>query len=209
MQSFIFPANADRPKLSDLPGEARPFPCANHHAIHDAWMEPYLILTIAGLDRPGLVERVAAAVTAHGGNWLESRLIQLGGHFAGVVRVEVPVAAHAALRSDLAAMAADGLTVAAVPAAGTPATPSREVSLSVTGLDHPGIVSQIASTVARAGLNVEEFISEVTSAPMSGEPLFNASLRLTGPPSADLRALASALETLSEELMVEISLTEK
>src|SRR5689334_23186932 len=103
-------------------------------------MEPYLILTIAGLDRPGLVERVAAAVTAHGGNWLESRLIQLGGHFAGVVRVEVPVAAHAALRGDLAAMAADGLTVAAVPAAGTPATPRREVSLSVTGLDHPGIV---------------------------------------------------------------------
>jgi glycine cleavage system regulatory protein len=63
--------------------------------------------------------------------------------------------------------------------------------------------------VARAGLNVEEFTSEVTSAPMSGEPLFNAALRLTGSPSADLRALATALEALSEELMVEISLTEK
>lgn len=173
-------------------------------------MQPFLILTIAGLDRPGLVERVAAAVAAHGGNWLESRLIQLGGHFAGVVRVEVPVTAHEALRGDLAAMAADGLSVTAfAAAAGLPATPPCEVSLSVTGLDHPGIVSQIAAAVARAGLNVEEFTSGVTSAPMSGEPLFNASLRLTGPPSADLPALASALEKLSEELMVEISLTEK
>jgi glycine cleavage system regulatory protein len=173
-------------------------------------MQPFLILTIAGLDRPGLVERVAAAVAAHRGNWLESRLIQLGGHFAGVVRIEVPVPGHEALRGDLAAMAADGLSVAAVAAtAGTSATPSREVALSVTGLDQPGIVSQIASTVARAGLNVEEFTSEVTSAPMSGEPLFSASLRLTGSPSADLPALASALEKLSEELMVEISLTEK
>jgi glycine cleavage system regulatory protein len=106
-------------------------------------------------------------------------------------------------------MAGDGLTVVAVPASGLPAGPSREVSLSVTGLDHPGIVSHIASAVARAGMNVEEFSSEVTSAPMSGEPLFTAIIRLTGPPSADLPALTAALETLSEELMVEISLTEK
>jgi glycine cleavage system regulatory protein len=172
-------------------------------------MEQHLILTIAGLDRPGLVERVAAAVAAHGGNWLESRLIQLGGHFAGVVRVDVPAGAHAALRSDLAAMATDGLAVAAVPASGTPAPASREVSLRITGLDHPGIVSHISSAVARAGLNVEEFSSEVTSAPMSGEPLFSASARLTGPQAADLSALTASLETLSEELMVEISLTEK
>ena len=155
------------------------------------------------------MERVAAAVAAQGGNWLESRLIQLGGHFAGVVRVDVPAGAHVALRRDLAAMAADGLTVAAVPASATPAPASREVSLRITGLDHPGIVSHIASAVARAGLNVEEFSSEVISAPMSGEPLFSASARLTGSPSADLSALTASLETLSEELMVEISLTEK
>jgi len=115
----------------------------------------------------------------------------------------------AANLSDLAAMAADGLTVAALPASGGSTAPSREVRVIVTGLDHPGIVSHIASAVARAGLNVEEFTSEVTSAPMSGEPLFTAVIRLTGPPTVDLPDLTSALETLSEELMVEISLTEK
>jgi glycine cleavage system regulatory protein len=167
-----------------------------------------LILTIAGKDRPGLVERVAGVVAAHGGNWLESRLIQLGGYFAGVVRVEVPAAAHTSLSADLAALARDGLTVTVVPAAAA-ASPGREVRLNVTGLDHPGIVSQISATVARSGLNVEEFSSEVTSAPMSGEPLFTASMRLSGSPEADLLALTAALETLSEELMVEISLSEK
>ncbi len=165
------------------------------------------ILTIAGQDRPGLVERVAGVVALHGGNWLESRLIQLGGHFAGVVRVEVPVASQAALHLDLAALAADGLTVAAVPAARVTDSPVREVRVEVTGLDHPGIVSHISSAVARAGLNVEEFTSEVASAPMSGEPLFTATMRLTGSPTADLAALTAALETLSAELMVEISLT--
>jgi glycine cleavage system regulatory protein len=175
---------------------------------HDRRMANDLILTITSRDRPGLVERVAATVAAHDGNWLESRLIQLGGYFAGVVRVEVPAAAHAALQRDLAALAQDGLTVTAMPASGTTAGPGRGVHVNVTGLDHPGIVSQISAAVARAGLNVEEFTSEVTSAPMSGEPLFTAAIRLTGPSNVDLPALASALETLSENLMVEILLTE-
>ena len=178
-------------------------------AAHDGCMGNRFILTIAGQDRPGLVERVAGVVAAHGGNWLESRLIQLGGYFAGVVRVEVPVAAQAAMERDLAALAADGLTVTALPAAGIAASPVREVRVNVTGLDHPGIVSQISAAVAQAGLNVEEFTSEVVSAPMSGEPLFTASMRLTGSPSCDLMSLTVALETLSAELMVEISLSEK
>ena len=88
-------------------------------------------------------------------------------------------------------------------------TPSCEVSVNVTGLDHPGIVSQISATVARAGLNVEEFSSEVISAPMSGEPLFTAVMRLAGPSPANLGALTADLEKLSAALMVEISLTQK
>jgi glycine cleavage system regulatory protein len=109
---------------------------------------------------------------------------------------------------DLAALEKDGLTVTAVPASGAEAAGGREVRVAVTGLDHPGIVSQISAAVARAGLNVEEFSSEVTSAPMSGEPLFTAAMRLTGPAGADLDGLTQALEKLSGELMVEISLTE-
>lgn len=172
-------------------------------------MADLFILTIAGQDRPGLVERVAGVVSQHGGNWLESRLIQLGGHFAGVVRVEMPPAAAAALQHDLAALAADGLTVTAVPAAAVAASPAREVRVNITGLDHPGIVSNISAAVARAGLNVEEFTSEVVSAPMSGEPLFTAAMRLTGTAATDLTAFTTALEKLSAELMVEISLAEQ
>ena len=45
------------------------------------------MMTIIGRDRPGLVESVAQVVAAHGGNWLESRMSRLGGHFAGILRV--------------------------------------------------------------------------------------------------------------------------
>jgi len=167
----------------------------------------HLILTVAGPDRPGLVESVAAAVATHGGNWLESRLIHLGGYFAGVVRVDVPAASHGPLRSELEGLLARGLTVNLLPAVAV-SGPGREVTVTVTGLDHPGIVSQITAAVARAGLNVEEFASEVVSAPMSGEPLFTATARLSGPADADLGTLRANLEKLSAELMVETVLSE-
>jgi len=53
-------------------------------------MQLSLVMTIIGRDRPGLVDSVATRVAEHGGNWLESRMSRLGGHFAGILRVEIP-----------------------------------------------------------------------------------------------------------------------
>ena len=53
-------------------------------------MQRMLVMTVIGPDRTGLVDSVAGLVAEHGGNWLESRMSRLGGHFAGILRVEVP-----------------------------------------------------------------------------------------------------------------------
>jgi glycine cleavage system regulatory protein len=165
-----------------------------------------LLLTVVGPDRPGLVERLAGLIAAHDGNWLESRLVHLGGHFAGVVRVVVPPDRQPALRAALGALAGEGLAVTATDAAAAPSGPDRAVRLEVVGLDRPRIVSEIAAVVARHGLNVEEFTSEVTSAPMTAEPLFVARLKLAAPASADLAGLRGDLEKIAGELMVEVNL---
>lgn len=164
-----------------------------------------LLLTVVGPDRPGLVERLAGLVATHGGNWLESRLVHLGGHFAGVVRVDVPPAHQPSLRAALAALAGEGLVVTATEGAGVSGEPVRTVRLEVLGLDRPRIVSEIAAVVARHGLNVEEFSSEVTSAPMTAEPLFVARLKLAAPASADLGGVRDALEHIAGEMMVEVT----
>ena len=52
-------------------------------------METYLVLTVIGDDRPGLVEALAETIAAHEGNWLESRMSHLAGKFAGLLRVSV------------------------------------------------------------------------------------------------------------------------
>ena len=53
-------------------------------------MERFLVLTVIGEDKPGLVESLARTIAGHDGNWLESRMVHLAGKFAGVLRVSVP-----------------------------------------------------------------------------------------------------------------------
>ena len=52
-------------------------------------MSTYLVLTVIGDDKPGLVEMLADTVARHSGNWLESNMSHLAGKFAGILRVSV------------------------------------------------------------------------------------------------------------------------
>ena len=167
-------------------------------------------MTIIGPDRPGLVESVARLVADHGGNWLESRMSRLGDEFAGILRIEVPADQRVALFAALKKLQSEvGLTVVVQPdkAVATGAT-NRPAKLEVVGHDRPGIVRELASALARARVNVEEFSSELVSAPMSGETLFKASARLQLPDPCDLGALKKELEKIAADLLVDVSLVE-
>jgi glycine cleavage system regulatory protein len=166
-----------------------------------------LVMTLIGPDRTGLVEMVARTVSEHGGNWLESRMCRLGGEFAGILRIEIPEAKKASL---LAAMQGiPDLNVVGRPdAKSIPTTGARQTKLEIVGSDRPGIVRDITSALARAKVNVEEFSSEVVSAPMSGETLFKASARLQLPGDCDLAALKKDLEKIAADLLVDVTFGE-
>jgi len=165
-----------------------------------------LVLTVIGSDRPGLVELVSRIIAGHGGNWLESRMSRLGGQFAGIIRVEIPPAAESALAADLAALAAEGLTVVSRSSGPEPAGALRLVALEVVGLDRPGIVRDISEALARAGANVEELTTSRESAAMSGEPLFKAEIKVNLPAGCDVSAVRRELEEIAANLLVDISL---
>jgi glycine cleavage system regulatory protein len=168
-----------------------------------------LVLTLIGPDRPGLVEAVAEVVAAHGGNWLESRMARLAGKFAGILRIEVSADKAADLQAALAALDARGLKVVGEPSGSVDAaTAGRTLDLELVGLDRPGIVREISQLLANSGANVEELSTDRTSAPMSGEMLFEAKARVRLPSSADLASLRAALERLASDLMIEIRLVE-
>jgi hypothetical protein len=166
-----------------------------------------LVITLVGGDRTGLVESVARVVAEHDGNWLESRMCRLGGEFAGILRVEIPAEKKSALLAALQKIS--GLNVVIQPTQSAVAvTSGRQTKLEIVGSDRPGIVREITAALARANVNVEEFFSELVSAPMSGETLFKASARLQLPEHCDLAALKRDLEKIAADLLVDVSFAE-
>jgi len=168
-------------------------------------MQGYLVLTVIGDDRPGLVESLAQTIAAHDGNWLESRMSHLAGKFAGVLRVRVPGENSAALCEALGALEGRGLRIVAEGGAAERAT-FREVRLSLVGSDHPGIVREISTVLARRRVNVEELTTQCVDAPMSGQPLFEADARLELPDDVTLEDLRGDLEAVAHDLMVDVAL---
>jgi glycine cleavage system regulatory protein len=168
-----------------------------------------MVFTFIGADKPGLVERLAHTVSQHGGNWLESRMSQLAGQFAGIVQVEVTPQQRQALREALLDLAGSGLTVVVaedghLPSAGD----CRQLRLSIIGSDRPGIVRDVASALAQHHINVREMDTSITSAPMTAEPLFEALAEIEVPRSLDLAELNEQLDAIADALTVDIALEE-
>jgi glycine cleavage system regulatory protein len=169
-----------------------------------------LVLTLIGPDRPGIVEALAEPIAAHGGNWLESRMAHLAGQFAGILRIELPAEKVAPLVAALSALEQRGLRVVVEASAPAPAAPMqrRLMDLDLVGLDRPGIVREISRSLVAYGVNIEELVTDRTTAPMTAEPLFRARARVHVPPGADVASLRGRLERLAGDLMVEVKLVE-
>jgi glycine cleavage system regulatory protein len=169
--------------------------------------DSHLILTVIGDDRPGLVEELATAISSHGGNWLESSMAHLSGKFAGIVEVAVPADKIPSLRTALTTL--QGLKVSAEVAASAKSAPGgRRLTLNLVGHDRIGIVKEVSQVLARHAVNVEDLSTRTSSAPMSAEILFHCEAELTAAPDFNARELKAALEKLSDDLMVDISLGE-
>jgi glycine cleavage system regulatory protein len=169
-------------------------------------MRNTLVLTVLAADRTGLVELLAERIAAAGGNWEESRMARLAGQFAGILLVTCDAARCDAVAAAVRELEASGLQVTAriAPAAARD-VPGTHIQLQLTGSDRPGIIREVSRVLAERGVNVEELESEVSSAPMSGEPLFTARARLLAPPGFALADLRAQLEKLAGELMVDLS----
>ena len=77
------------------------------------------------------------------------------------------------------------------------------------GQDRPGIIREIAGALADANVSIEELETSASSAPMSGELLFEANATLRMPSDTDPADLRSTLEAIANELMVDLDVTER
>ncbi len=169
-----------------------------------------LVLTFVGDDRPGLVSAISEKIAACGATWLESRSASLAGKFAGVLRVSVSDASASELRSSLRLLEATGLllTIEHGTSGAAAPPPGRLVKLELLGHERPGIVRDVTSALSGLGVNIEEFASDLESAPFTGVEMFRATARLRSPQTLGIEDLRKALERLAGEIMVDLTIVD-
>lgn len=169
-------------------------------------MNTQLVLTVLCDDRPGVVEQLAQTITQHQGNWLESRMAQLAGKFAGILQVAVALEHQDKLRAALDDLNQKGFKIVIDNALNTTKPDCREFSFSVVGNDRPGIVREIAQAFAVRHINMGELETACSSMPWSGEPLFEATGIIEVPKAVDMNELYDYLDKIADELAVDIRL---
>ncbi len=166
-----------------------------------------LVLTIISDDKPGIVETLANTVKTHEGNWLESRLTQLAGKFAGVVRLQVEETHRAALTLALRDLREQGINIIIEGAADASETVEfREAGFHAVGPDRPGIVKELSHIFTEANINVSEINTRYSSMPYSGEPLFEAEGKVQIPENVQIHDVQEKLENIANQLAIDISL---
>ncbi|WP_137938637.1 ACT domain-containing protein [Chitinivorax sp. B] len=170
-------------------------------------MSVFLVLTVIGDDKPGLVEQLSVTISRHQGNWLESSMSHLAGKFAGILKVSIPSNQADALKAALGNLS-QLKVIAETSVDATPKQFNRKLTLNLVGNDRIGIVREVSQVLAKHTVNVEKLTTFTSSAPMSGDVLFHAKAELEADASLDAPALQRELEQLSNDLIVDITLDE-
>jgi glycine cleavage system regulatory protein len=169
-------------------------------------MTTSLVLTFMGRDRPGLANAIAQAITAAGGNWLESRVASLADKFAGIVLVSVPEPNVADLSAALHGLDDVGLRITVEFSRTAPLrTGYKILELNLVAQDRPGIVRDVTQALHQLGANIEAFSSDIESAPFTGETMFRATARIRVTEEIMPEEVQLTLEQLPDEIIVDFT----
>ena len=172
-----------------------------------------IMVTAAGLDRPGIVAAVTRLLYEHGSNLEDSAMTRLEGAFAMILIVQVPddLEAREGFQRDLAQVAGDmGLTIHMrdLERAETHVPESRGDPwiISLYGADRPGLVFRVAELLEARDINITDVVTHRTQQCAPGRSaLYHLALEIEMPRDADGPGLEAALGGLAREMQVEIS----
>ena len=168
-----------------------------------------LVITLLSNDQPGVVQQLAEVISQHSGNWLESRMSQLAGKFAGILKVSVDKDHVAALTASLNTLSESGIQILIENTEETSLSNGKTLTFELIGADRVGIVSEISQAFSEKGINIDELETQCSSMPWSGEPLFEATGILLAPIDIDTEQLLEHLSNIEDALGVDITLNEQ
>lgn len=164
-----------------------------------------LAVSAVGRDRPGIVAAVTGVLVAHGADIADAQMGVLSGRFTMMLIVDADDDLDEGLfLGDLLEIGRDlGMDVVSanridpVHATGTP-EPTHVVTVS--GLDHPGIVHAVAHQLARHGAGIVDLQTRrIAEDPSDDEPLHAMMLEVVVPRDLDGDTLETALQAIAGE----------
>jgi glycine cleavage system regulatory protein len=162
----------------------------------------HLVISCIGPDRTGIVDTLSTIINDHNGNWQVSSLHHLSSFFAGVIEVTVDEKNTQALMDALTKI--EGLNCQMELADPGLAQVNTNLVLELTANDRAGIVQEVSSVIHQQGGNLIKLVSSQSSAPYSGQLMFNAKVQVAMKED-NLDDLISALEHIADDLMVDIT----
>ena len=167
----------------------------------------YLVITILGDDKVGIVENIAQLVFKHNGNWEASTLTRLAGKFAGIVQVSLADSECRALEAELASI--EDLQIVVSKAGQDAEDSARHIVLSVTGNDRAGIIQEISQQLALQRANVFQMDTICESAPGWGSSIFRAEIKADVPKELEMDDIKAALEAIADDIMIDYEVVQK
>jgi glycine cleavage system transcriptional repressor len=158
------------------------------------------VLTLVGADQPGIVAAVTDALYQHGCSLAQTSMLRLGANFSIMLRVSHPDEADLSqwLKPVCEAMqlhlhidedATDGQ-----------AQIEPDVQVTVYGADRSGIVAQVTTALAQAGLNIIDLETDIGGS--ADKPIYV--MTLEGVASKGIEPLQAALDNLGADIEVNL-----
>lgn len=161
-------------------------------------MENWYLVSLVGKDRPGLVAKVSAALCKAGCNLGDSSMARLGGNFTILLMVQTKGTADQLLEiiQPLCQTLELSPQIKTVPG-GLEHHVQPDVRISVYAKDRLGIVEDVTTALANAGLNILSLDSNIGQDQKSQSPTYY--IHIEGTVSQGVDPLYEALNILSTE----------
>ena len=171
-------------------------------------MKEYFVVTAVGMDRPGLVSRIAHEISRKGGNIERQRSQLMAGDFALMMLISADSEDRVAQSGmeGLSELSGDDLSVLVrrAPVFQEPPPDHGYGELLADGVDHLGIIDSITGYLLPENINIAHMDYDVRSVPFTGTTYFRMRAILIVPGSVDIADLRKHLAEMERNLEVDV-----
>ncbi len=169
-------------------------------------MNPSLVITAIGADRPGIVNELTEVLLNASLNVEDSRMSVLGGEFVVMLLVTGNQASIDSIKQQKESLA-QKLNLNLLIKSTTSRNSNDDhlpYQITVEGMDNPGIVHKLARYLSQHNINIVNMHTASGHAPHTGTPMFTVNMLVDIPDKLDATQLENDFAELCDELSMDV-----